>query len=328
MRNFSFLVILLLLAILSVFSGYLLGTYIFNGFENKEITIENQMPENRPTVILFAGDIMLSRSVAKQMENQGDFRYPFLKIADTVRSADLAFANLEGPISNRGYDQGSIYSFRASLGVVEGLKFAGFDALSLANNHSLDWGNEALIDTVDVLRENGIDPVGAGKNYLEANSAVIKNVNGNNIGFLAYTNLYPKNFEAGENYPGISSFDIESAKNKISQLKESGEVDIIIVSFHWGEEYEPSAGFSQREIAGLLVESGADLVVGHHPHVVQELEGNIAYSLGNFVFDQSFSKETMEGLVLKVVIREKKISEIIPVKIKINNAFQPEEISI
>jgi poly-gamma-glutamate synthesis protein (capsule biosynthesis protein) len=326
-RYFYFSIIVVALAVLAAAFGY----FFRGGFlKNNEIIFESprtEVPE-KPITLLFAGDIMLSRSVAKQMDKNGDYRYPFLKIADLTRSADLAFANLEGPISAKGYNQGSIYSFRAKPEAVEGLKYAGFDVLSLANNHIWDWGSEALLDTIDILKENGIEPVGAGKNYLEANSPAIKEISGMKIAFLAYTNLYPKSLEAGEDYSGISSFNLESAKNEIKRLRESGEADIIAVSLHWGEEYNPKANEYQRVTAKSLAESGADLVIGHHPHVVQEIESGVAYSLGNFVFDQSFSEKTMEGAVLKVIVKNKRISEIIPLKIKINGTFQPEEISL
>jgi poly-gamma-glutamate synthesis protein (capsule biosynthesis protein) len=317
--------------IVAAASAVILGYFFSGGFpENNEIVFENPPAEvsEKPITLLFAGDIMLSRSVARQMENYGDFRYPFLKIAGLTRSADLAFANLEGPISARGYDQGSIYSFRARPEAVEGLKFAGFDVLSLANNHIWDWGSEALLDTIDILKQNGIEPVGAGENYLKANSPAIKDIRGTKIAFFAFTNLYPESLEAGADYSGISSFNIEKIKEEISRLKEFGEADIIVVSLHWGNEYEPEASQYQRDIAESLFESGADLIIGHHPHVIQEIEGKIAYSLGNFVFDQSFSEETMEGMILKVVIRDKKISETVPLKIKMNDTFQPEEISL
>jgi poly-gamma-glutamate synthesis protein (capsule biosynthesis protein) len=326
-RYFCFLIIFGALAI----SAGIFGYFFWGGsFEGNEIVFENISPEiiEKPITLLFVGDIMLSRSVAKQMEKYGDYRYPFLKIAGLTRSADLTFGNLEGPISAGGLNQGSIYSFRAKPEVVEGLMLAGFDVLSLANNHIWDWGSEALSDTIDILKKNGIEPVGAGKNYLEANSPAIKETSGTKIAFFAYTNLYPESLEAGFDSLGISSFNLEEIKGKISQMKKSGEADIVVVSLHWGEEYKREANRYQRDTAESLAESGADLIIGHHPHVIQEIENGIAYSLGNFVFDQSFSEETMEGAVLKVVIKDKKISEIIPLKIKINDTFQPEEISL
>ncbi len=312
----------------------------------------NEFIQEKTTTLSFVGDIMLSRGVANQIKKHQDYNWPFLKIASTTQEADLVFANLEGQISSRGVNQGSVYSFRVSPELVEGLKFAGFDVLSLANNHIFDWGSEALTDTINILKNNGIEPVGAGKNYQEANSPVIKEINGSThsansgqagspqvkIAFLAYTNLYPKSLYADENSAGISDFDLEKIKSKIEEINGSTSslqaktADIIIISLHWGDEYQTQSNINQQDIAHQLIEAGADLIVGHHPHVVQEIEqyqnGWIAYSLGNFVFDQNFSKETMEGLILKVIIKNKKISEITPLKIKINNAFQPELVEL
>lgn len=283
----------------------------------------------KTATLIFVGDIMLSRGVAWSIGKYGggDVRHPFLKIADTMRSADLAFGNLEGPISSRGKNQGSEYSFRANPKVIEGLTFAGFDVLSVANNHIWDWGSEALEDTVDLLSENGIKPVGAGRNFDEANQPAIFSVGSTRIAFLAYTTLYPQSLEATAEHPGISSFRQEKAASEIKKIKESKIADLVIVSLHWGEEYATQASEEQKTIAHALVDAGADLIIGHHPHVVQEVERYknswIAYSLGNFVFDQGFSKETMEGLVLKVSVRNKKISAVEAVKTKISREFEP-----
>ena len=292
-----------------------------------EVRFSRKAAANKEITLLFTGDIMLSRGIAGQIKKHQDPRYPFLKIASTTQEADLTFGNLEGPISSRGRNQGSIYSFRAKPEVIEGLKFAGFDILSLVNNHIWDWGKAALEDTVDILKYAGIETIGAGKNYKEANKPAIKEINGEKIAILAYTNLYPKSLEAAENSAGISSFEIEKIKNEIKELKTSQAADIVIISFHWGEEYQTRSNKTQQNIAHALIDAGTDLIIGHHPHVVQEVEpyrgGWAAYSLGNFVFDQNFSEETREGLMLKVKIQDKKIVEVKPIKIKFADTFQP-----
>jgi len=286
---------------------------------------------NEKSTMLFVGDIMLSsgRGVGKYVEENDDYKYPFLKIADVLRSADLTFGNLEGPISYRGEDGGSTYSFRADIENASGLLFAGFDVLSIANNHIFDWGKEAFGDTIFILNENGIDAVGGGVDYLNANKSIIKDVNGTKVAFLAYSMVDYDigNFEAKIDSPGKSSFNEEEVINVIERLKTSGAADIVVVSFHWGEEYKTRSYGKQQKVAYSMVDAGVDLIVGHHPHVVQEVEkykkGWIAYSLGNFVFDQSFSDETMRGLILEVEIQDKKISNVNPIGIKISETFQP-----
>lgn len=278
--------------------------------------------------LILVGDVMLSRAVGKKMEKLNDHTFPFLKISDVLRSADLVFGNLEGPISSGGINQGSIYSFRADPRVIEGLKYANFSILSLANNHIWDYGSVALIDTLKILRENDILPIGVGEDIDRANELIIKRIGNIKIGFMAYTDLYPKSLEAGKGYPGISIFNLEEVSKKISQAKASSTVDLIFISFHSGDEYQEIAGNKQKEIYRKLIDAGADVVVGHHPHVVQEFEeyknGLIFYSLGNFIFDQNFSEETMSGYLVKIKIVNKKISDWEVLETKINKDFQVE----
>lgn len=280
--------------------------------------------------IYLTGDIMLNRGVEYQIEKQGkgDFRFPFFHIAPELEKADILFGNLEGPISDRGSRVGSIYSFRAKPKAAEGLTYAGFDILSLANNHMFDYGRTAMEDTMEILSENGIDYVGAGFDDRETFSVKIKEVKGAKIGFLAYTNLGPQSWQAGPGTSGIAwidAADTEKIKKAVQEAKQ--KTDVLIVSLHSGEEYTSEPSPFQISFAKAAIESGADLVVEHHPHTVQRVEkygnGWIAYSLGNFVFDQGFSDSTMRGLLLEATIEGRKIKEVIPKEVKINEFFQP-----
>lgn len=284
-----------------------------------------------PIRIILAGDIMLDRGVEYMIEKYGggNFEFSFLKIADEFQKADVVFGNLEGPISDKGEKVGSIYSFRADPRVIDGLNFAGFNALSLANNHAFDYGREAIEDTLKRLKETGIDYVGAGFNESEAYGPVIKKVNRTKIGFLAYTDLGSPYWKATTNASGIAWInkdDLNSVKQNIEIAK--SKVDVLIVSLHSGEEYAEAPTQFQVEFSKAAIDAGADLVVGHHPHIVQKPEiyngKYIFYSLGNFIFDQAFSKETMEGQIVEILIENGKIREIIPINIKINEFFQPE----
>jgi len=282
-------------------------------------------PKKKPIKMVFVGDIMLSRSVGKIIDANKDPRYPFLEVMEKVSKADIAFANLEGPVSGIGKNQGSIYSFRANPAVLTGLIYVGFDVLSLANNHILDWGPDALTDTVNILHSGNIKTIGAGTDADYANAPAVIDVGGMSVAFLGYTNLMPRSFEAGTSMPGLSSFHLEQAQEIVKNLKQKG--NLVVVSFHWGVEYEKSANNAQKNIAHALVDAGADLIIGHHPHVVQEMEhyknGYIAYSLGNFVFDQSFSEDTMRGLMLEVEVKNGVISDIKQVGVEISKTFQP-----
>ena len=321
MSNKSFLFIITVLVLLAFVSPALLS---------EDPLIEEDQIED-PEIILFAvGDIMLDRGVEHNIKKNGDgdFKFPFLRIADVLKEADILFGNLEGPISDKGRNVGSIYSFRADPEAVEGLKYAGFDVLSLSNNHMFDYGRDALEDTFERLKEADIDYIGAGLNEQESYSPLIKEVNGTKIAFLAYTDLGPESWKSTEEYSGmawINEEDMEKVKNDIEKAKEKS--DILIVSLHSGKEYSTTPSFFQSYFFKACIDSGADIGIGHHPHVVQDIEeygnGWIAYSLGNFIFDQGFSEETMESCLLRITIKDKKIKEVASQKIKISDLFQP-----
>lgn len=318
-----------------IFWGFLLLKPRIFRIEKKSIMPTSQnvssFKEEKIIKVLLTGDIMLERGVKLKIDKygQGDFKFPFLKIAAKLEGADIVFGNLEGPISDKGIKVGSIYSFRNEIKAIEGLTFAGFNVLSLANNHTLDYSREALKDTFLRLKTAGIEYIGAGFNEKEAFSPLIKEIETTKIAFLAYTDLGPKTWKAiGENsgIAWISENDFEKIKNDIKSAKEIS--DILIVSLHSGEEYQKEPTKFQKEFSKMAIDAGADIVVGHHAHLVQAGEkykdGWIFYSLGNFVFDQSFSKETMGGQIIEIIIQNKKIQKVIPINIKINEFFQPE----
>ena len=291
--------------------------------------------EKKQITLMLVGDIMLNRGVELEIKKRDDWNWPFLKIAKKLKDADIAFGNLEGPISDKGAKVGSIYSFRMDPKAIDSLKSAGFDILSLANNHAFDYGRQALKDTYDRLEQAGIDYVGGGLNATEAGTPAIKEVYGTKFAFLAYTDLCLDSWKPTKDSAGINctyESDLENIKKNIKNAKNSA--DIVIVSLHSGNEYVENLTPFQINFSKSAIDAGADLVAGHHPHIVQKNEeyfstssgktGYIFYSLGNFVFDQKFSEATMRGLMVKVIVKDKKISEVVPINIKINSDFQPE----
>lgn len=300
-------------------TGYVFG---FWGTGKKESIVN---VSSKTSTLLFVGDIMLSRAIGSSMGKNNNWSYPFLKVADLLKSADLTFGNLESPISKNGTKVGSIYSFKADPKSIEGLLYSGFDVVSVANNHIWDYGGEAFKDTLKILKENNISYIGGGFTYDEAHTPIIKEVNGAKIAYLGYTNLLPpflgtKGDKLTVAFPdeGQMIMDINNAK---------GLADIVVVSFHWGNEYETRHNSYQENLAHVAINAGANLVVGHHPHVIQEIEkykdGYIAYSLGNFVFDQNFSDETKTGLLLSVTLKNKKIDQVTSEKVNFNSSYQP-----
>jgi len=275
---------------------------------------------------------MLARGVGAKMKSTGDWTYPFREIALALSEADLVFGNLEGPISDRGRDLHHIYSFRADPRAIEGLSYARFGVLSLANNHAYDWDQEALLDTLRRLRAAGIRPVGAGQDDREAREPLLLELNGNRLAFLAYVNVPPEEAMARPDRPGVAWLDPDRVIADIRFARQLA--DVLVVAAHWGVEYAAQPQSSQVKLAHRMIDAGADLIVGSHPHVVQPIERYqgrwIAYSLGNFIFDQRAGR-ARRGLMLKVCIGNKQISDITPVPITIGPTFQaritvPEEL--
>lgn len=264
----------------------------------------DNVKEESKLSLIFVGDIMLDRGVEAYImrEGKGDWRFPFLHVKDELQEADIVFGNLEGPVSDKGIDEQALYSFRMNPAVAPALKEAGFRVVSLANNHAMDWGEEALEDTRRRLHAAGVQ-------YAPA----IVEARGRQIGLLAFDDVSP---------PGIEIAAVENAVRLMSR-----KVDILAVSFHFGEEYQEMPLERQRMLARGAIDAGAKVVVGHHPHVVQPIEeyrgGVIAYSLGNFVFDQYFSEETMRGLMLNVQFEGDEIAAIAPILVKLNEFYQP-----
>lgn len=330
MKRFSYLALISILITASaaaVLSFVLPGNKIVIEKENLSADLKSHLKISDSKIIVYlVGDVMLDRGVEYMIYKygEGDFKYPFLKIADDLKKADILFGNLESIISDKGTRVGSEYSFRADPKAMDGLVYAGFDIMSVANNHILDYSRQGMEDCFERLKQAGIEYVGGGFNKQEVINGITKELKGAKITFLAYTNKGSKAWMAGENSLGIGWLD-EEIEQDIKKAKEKS--DIVIVSFHTGDEYISEANGEQQYFSHLAVKSGADLVVSHHPHVVQPVEKYqgawIAYSLGNFIFDQGFSKETMEGLLLEIIIENKAIKEVNSKKVKISDAFQP-----
>jgi poly-gamma-glutamate capsule biosynthesis protein CapA/YwtB (metallophosphatase superfamily) len=242
-------------------------------------------------ILMAVGDVMLGRTIGELIETHGPAA-PFLYTTDTLRSADITVGNLECPISTRGTAADKAYAFRAPLAAAESLATAGFDLVNLANNHILDYGPLALADTLEILASQDVQAVGAGMDTLEAHAPVIVEINGLRVAFLGYMDVPPstydfRSWEAGPNQPGVAWAHEERVQQGVTAAK--AKADIVIVLVHNGYEFMQQITSQQQKIAHLAIDSGASLVIGSHPHVLQRVErykgGLIAYSMGNFVFD-------------------------------------------
>ncbi|NLZ74861.1 CapA family protein [Candidatus Falkowbacteria bacterium] len=286
---------------------------------------ETSLESSGDAKLIFVGDVMLSRYIGELMSKKNNYDFPFEKIKDYLLTADLVFGNLESPISDKGESAHNLYSFRTDPLAISGLKNAGFKVVSMANNHAFDYKMGAFIDTLDNLKLADIAYTGAGHNFAEAHAGALVEINGIKMTFLGYTNLLPLNVVASEEQAGYAYLNEAQMVKDIIAAKEKS--DLVIATFHWGEEYQTQSNTYQKKIARTAVAAGADLIVGHHPHVSQEISEidgvTVAYSLGNFVFDQNFSADTKNALLLEVEIKDKKIANITTKRIKFTNEFQP-----
>jgi hypothetical protein len=262
-------------------------------------------PEDRPITIAITGDLMLGRSVTPQMLATGD-GFPFTHTADYLRSFDLTIGNLECVVSTIGSPiPGKQFTFEANPVGFERLQNSGFDIVSVANNHSGDYGEQALMDMLDHLPRYGMTPLGGGADLAVAHSPVIKTVNTTTVGFLAYCEIGPNTFAATATTPGHAWLDPTLMRADIAALR--SRVDFIIVFTHWGIEYQTLPDVDQQSMARIAIDAGADLVVGAHPHVRQPAvlyRGKpIIYSLGNFVFDEMPGYEESRGNVLELTLQ-------------------------
>lgn len=281
--------------------------------------------------IAAVGDIMLGHRAAPWLTREGPGYY-FASVLPELQRAGVVVANLECPLSTRGTAvPDKKFTLRAAPGAVAALQAAGIKAVTLANNHILDFGPLALQDTLQTLGENGIVFSGAGMDLADARTPSFLRVNGMTLAFLSYSLTFPLEFYASTGRPGTAPGYKDYVRKDIEAVR--SRADLVIVSFHWGAELMTAAKDYQQELGRLAVDWGADLVLGHHPHVLQELEvyrGRlIAYSLGNFVFG-SESDKTNWSIILLCTFKGKTLVRVEAVPLDVNNyrvAYQPRVLS-
>jgi len=297
--------------------------------------------------LMAVGDIMLGRKVGVCLEKESP-TWLFEKVQKTLERADFLIGNLECPILNDGFDENSsavIPLFCKSKYILPVLKSIKFSLLNLANNHVLDFGQPGLFHTMSCLSENGMNFVGAGKDLLEAKKGSVHNIKGTTFSFLSYCPSYNATDKSG----GTAPFNLKNILSGVNSEKLKS--DIVVVSIHCGVEYSDYPTLEFISQAHQIIDSGADLIICHHPHVLQGIEkykgGIIAYSLGNFVFDSPdpeirnlhysnclllkkygiiFEKNDNrinESCILEVVILNKKISEINTYPVVIKSELKP-----
>ncbi len=272
----------------------------------------NELPSNKNIKMLFFGDLMLDRYVLDRINRHGlDYLLEKINQDNFSSSFDIVSANLEGAVTNKGahYKPDNAYDFAFSPELINSLKKYNFNFFNLANNHLSDQGQRGIDETYQNLSSLGFYYSGCRDAFLSSSSDfmsldfseempilsnencsnIILNINNKKVAFLGISLVY-------------KDIDSEKIEKRIKELKQQS--DLIIVNIHFGLEYQAKANSKQEIIARKMIDAGADLIIGHHPHVIQNYEVYkdkwIFYSLGNFVFDQYFSAETQEGLAISI----------------------------
>lgn len=290
-----------------LFVVFLVGIFLikvrFVGVERNVPTVLDAPVQ--PVTLLFVGDIMMDRGVRAVITKHFEGSYDTLfENTPFIAKADVAFANLEGTVTEEFSPRtGSKFSFRMAPESLDALKRAGFDIVSFSNNHVGDYSTKGFVKTLELLQEKGIAYAGAGFDRTEAITPTLFTIRSMRIGYLAFTDVGPDWLQAGDGKAGTVIVKDPQFLEIITQAKT--HADVLVVSFHWGNEYSP-ATTRQETIARNAIDAGADIIVGHHPHVMQRVEWYnsklIFYSLGNFIFDQYFSPHTMRGMVAQVTV--------------------------
>jgi poly-gamma-glutamate synthesis protein (capsule biosynthesis protein) len=304
--------------------------------EKPVATKKRKKEENLEEIsIVVVGDVVISRKPPEEA---------LAKVLGELKSGSFSCCNFEVPLSNRGIPQFSKFeTLHADPEMIQGYVHGGFKVVSMANNHAMDYGPEALADTIDLLESKGILYAGAGKKAERAWAPVFFEEGGMRFSFLSFaTEAFP-GYGAHPNRPGIAvirrdplygptcinPFDAAVMKEKIKTAKR--ESDFTIVAFHWGLSQSRALTQSQLFLGRAAVNAGAGLVVGHHPHVLQGMEAYrgslILYSMGNFVFDlvpHFFGPATRESGLVKVRLSRNKVKEAIFLPAWINDQGQPE----
>lgn len=278
-------------------------------------------------IINFVGDVMLAGRWAPFLRQKG-YDHPFQGVKGALASGDINIANLESPLAEGGEEYSAKkFRFRAEPQVAKAIRAAGFNLVTLANNHSMDFGGEALAETFQHLGDNGIAWIGAGANLSEARKMALYTIKGKRIAFLGYSLTQPVEFFAGQNRPGTAPGYEKLVTTDVTSARSQAEY--VIVSFHWGKEAISEVQPYQQAAAHKAIEAGADVIIGHHPHILQGIEryknGIIFYSLGNFTFASKSTTADVSAIIRLKLNDNGSEAEILPLDVLHRRVgFQPQ----
>lgn len=288
--------------------------------ENVAVVKHNEVtnPQDSTVNLMFAGDVTLAENFKDVMGSK--YAQTFANLPE-YKQADLAMVNLENPLTRATIQMpGKQFNFKADPESVEVLKSGGIDIVTLANNHTMDYDAAGLKETISTLDAAGIEHVGAGNDMTQARRPQIVDVKGLRIAYLAY---WGDEYGADVNQPGVNNIREEHIAEDIRAIRD--QVDWVVVNYHWGQELADFPADWQTKLAHFTIDQGADLVVGHHPHVLQGAEiykgRAIAYSMGNFIFGGN-SRTDYDTAILRVALKDKQMKvDFLPVEVK---NYQPQ----
>jgi len=287
--------------------------------------------------LLFTGDLNPGRCIYSVAQAANDMTLPYQGLAPLLQAADITIGSLDGSISDYSEPAPCDESYRNLMGpseMADGLAWAGYDVITVATNHAKDCGiirgcvNDAFLDTLSNLRARGIAPAGGGVNLADAMTPAIITIKGVRFAFLGVTAINAPLW-ADDDSPGVGPFKKDVYTDAIQRAR--AVADVVIILPHWGREFSGEISYTQRQGAQAMIDAGATLVIGNHPHRVQGVEtfpnGAVAaYSLGNFVFDMAWSdgtQYTIQGIMLRARFRGAQLVEVTLLPIHIYDNFQP-----
>lgn len=307
----------LILATIFLLATIILTSTLASTLINEPTPMNSEaIPQTETVSLIATGDMMLGRSVNVKSHTKG-FQWPFEHVQELLKGADITISNLESPL---GYtcpltNEGMIFCGDSQF--APSIKDSGIDIVNLANNHGTDQKEQGIKITKDILNSEDIAYIGS------TEQPYITTIRGITIGFLGYYTVPPES-------TSLSWGDPDKVREEVSDLR--NQVDIIIATFHWGNEYTDNLSPLQIELAHTAIDAGADIVIGHHPHWIQGSERYkgklIYYSLGNFIFDQMWSQKTREGLILDITISKNGLDHVDPIPVVIEDYGQPRMASI
>jgi len=284
-----------------------------------------------PIILRATGDILPVRCTLEKLQARGDFTYPFQVLGPWLADANIAVGSLDAAVSDAGVPFGctETFSLMGPAAAAEGFRFAGLDVMTVATNHVKDCGlaacgDDAFFDTLNNLRANGVEPVGGGADLTAARQPVLLDVAGVRFAFLGYDEIAAY-YHADVTTPGTAPLLEEYIREDIAAA--DAVADVVVFEPQWGVEYTADPTLNQQSLAQAAVEAGADLIIGNHPHWVQAAQVIddvfVAYALGNFLFDQDWSLETQQGVVLEAAFHGDQLRGVRYYPIHIYDETQP-----